>query len=167
MQPEIVWKTECTAHVFLTFGYGIHIKHNWFWILYHFCLKTLNDFVRGKGDLESEHQIPKIVNKMSLSLLLFKKRIKACLMVLWLGCNSGPWEVHVDVSPSHLSWRWSLQQPCIMKLVAQTPICYRFHANDVDSWWRLALALNGAVSWWVDSAVVGPCTHRDRHRHCQ
>lgn len=45
-----------------------------------------------------------------------------------------------------------------MKLVTQTAICYWFHANAFDSWWRLALALNGAVSWWVDSFVVIACT---------
>lgn len=45
-----------------------------------------------------------------------------------------------------------------MKLVTQTAICYWFHANAFDSWWRLALVLNGAVSWWVDSFVVIACT---------
>lgn len=48
--------------------------------------------------------------------------------------------------------------PGVMKLVTQTAICYWFHANAFDSWWRLALALNGAVSWWVDSFVVIACT---------
>lgn len=48
--------------------------------------------------------------------------------------------------------------PSVMKLVTQTAICYWFHANAFDSWWRLALALNGAVSWWVDSFVVIACT---------
>lgn len=48
--------------------------------------------------------------------------------------------------------------PGVMKLVTQTAICYWFHANAFDSWWRLALALNGAVSWWVDSFVVVACT---------
>lgn len=47
--------------------------------------------------------------------------------------------------------------PGIMKLVTRTAICYWFHANAFDSWWRLALALNGAVSWWVDSFVVVAC----------
>lgn len=48
--------------------------------------------------------------------------------------------------------------PSVMKLVTQTAICYWFHANAFDSWWRLALVLNGAVSWWVDSFVVIACT---------
>lgn len=57
--------------------------------------------------------------------------------------------------------------PSVMKLVTQTAICYWFHANAFDSWWRLALALNGAVSWWVDSFVVTACTLVQTDRQCQ
>lgn len=68
-------------------------------------------------------------------------------------------DLHMSTCP-HLIYHGDdlCNNPSVMKLVTQTAICYWFHANAFDSWWRLALALNGAVSWWVDSFVVIPCT---------
>lgn len=74
-------------------------------------------------------------------------------------CSSFQHDLHMSTC-RHLIYHGDdlCNNPGVMKLVTQAAICYWFHANAFDSWWRLALALNGAVSWWVDSFVVLACT---------